>query len=200
MSLLMEKPKSGEISQVCSKRYTKENLSMKNPPFCIWLQLTSPRMSLAIPLLRLGYLGRCTFLQPFSENSLSAGESGSRSDKLEGNVSSHHTSGLVSCISHPCYQHSLLTPLTILFTLSFVHGHLPSLWKSANITVLHKKGAKTDHCNNRPISLLLIISKVVESINALDIKSFLFSNGLISDLQFGFRPGQSTLERLLLLS
>ena len=40
----------------------------------------------------------------------------------------------------------------------------------------------------------------MESIIASDIKSFLFSNGLISDHQFGFRPDHSTLDMLLLLS
>ena len=40
----------------------------------------------------------------------------------------------------------------------------------------------------------------MESIIASDIKSFLFSNGLTSDHQFGFRPGHSTLDMLLLLS
>ena len=62
------------------------------------------------------------------------------------------------------------------------------------------KGAKTDPCNYKPISLHPIISKVMESIIASDIKSFLFCNGLISDHQFGFRPGHSTLDMLLLLS
>ena len=94
---------------------------------------------------------------------------------------------------------ALTYTLSILFTLSFAR-YLPCAWKSANITALHKKGAKTDPCNYRPISLLPIISKVMESIIALDIKSFLFSNGLISDHQFGFRPGHSTLDMLLLLS
>ena len=79
-------------------------------------------------------------------------------------------------------------------------GLMQSTWKSANFTALHKKGAKTDFCNYRPISLLPIISKVMESIIASDIKSFLFSNGLISNHQFRFRPGQSTLNMLLLLS
>ena len=37
-------------------------------------------------------------------------------------------------------------------------------------------------------------------IMASDIKSFLFSTGLISNDQFGFRPGHSTLDMLLLLS
>ena len=49
-------------------------------------------------------------------------------------------------------------------------SHLPSARKSANITALHKKGAKTDPYNYRPISLLTIISKVMESIIASDIK------------------------------
>ena len=48
------------------------------------------------------------------------------------------------------------------------------------------KGAKIDPFNCRPIGLVLIIGKVMESIIASDIKSFLFSNGLISDHQFGF--------------
>ena len=50
------------------------------------------------------------------------------------------------------------------------------------------------------ISLLQIISKVMESIIGSDIKSFLFSNGLISDHQLGFRPRHSTADTLLLLS
>ena len=40
----------------------------------------------------------------------------------------------------------------------------------------------------------------MESIIASDIKSFFFSNGLISDHQFGFRSGYSTLDMPILLS
>ena len=40
----------------------------------------------------------------------------------------------------------------------------------------------------------------MESIITSDIKSFFFSNGLISDHQFGFRPHHSYLDMLLLLS
>ena len=40
----------------------------------------------------------------------------------------------------------------------------------------------------------------MESIITSAIKSFLFSNGMISDHQFGFRPGHSPLDMLLLLS
>ena len=95
---------------------------------------------------------------------------------------------------------ALAHPLSVLFTLSFAQDHLPTAWKSANITALHKKGAEIDPCNCRPISLLPIISKVIESIIAKDIKSFLFSIGLIFAHQFGLRSGHSTLDMLLLLS
>ena len=50
------------------------------------------------------------------------------------------------------------------------------------------------------MSLLPIISKVMESIIAVDVKSFLFSNSIISDHQFGFITGHSTLDMLPLLS
>ena len=33
---------------------------------------------------------------------------------------------------------ALAHPLSVLFTLSFAQGHLPSAWKSENITALHK--------------------------------------------------------------
>ena len=40
----------------------------------------------------------------------------------------------------------------------------------------------------------------MESIITIDMKTFLFSKDLISDHQFGFRPGHSSLDMLLLLS
>ena len=107
--------------------------------------------------------------------------------------------GISPCVRKTCSA-ARAHPLSVIFTLSFSQSHLPSAWKSANITALHEKGAKTDRCNDRPLSLLPIISKVMESIITSDIKFFLFSNGFISDHQFGFNPGHSTLDMLLLLS
>ena len=80
---------------------------------------------------------------------------------------------------------ALALPLSALFTLSFTIG---------------QKRAKTDPLNYRPISLHSIISKVMESIIAVDITSLLFSNSLISDHQFRFRHDHSSLDVLLLLS
>ena len=128
----------------------------------------------------------------FSANNVESLLSNLNSDSATG------PDGISTCVLKTCSA-ALAHPLSVLFTFAFAHCHLPSAWKSANNTTLQKTGAETDPCNYRPISLLPIISTVMESIIASDIKSFLFSNGLISDHQFGFRPGYSTLDMLLLL-
>ena len=56
------------------------------------------------------------------------------------------------------------------------------------------KGVKTDPLHTIPIS------KVVQSVIAVDMKSFFFSHDLISNHQFGFGRGYATLDMLLLLS
>jgi len=85
-------------------------------------------------------------------------------------LDSHSATGLhdiSSCVLKTCSAVFAL-PLSTLFTLSFTIGHLLSAWKSVNITTLHNKGAIMNPLNYRPIMLLLIISKVMESIIAVE--------------------------------
>jgi len=91
-------------------------------------------------------------------------------------------------------------PLANLFTLSFSRSRLPSQWKDANVIPVFKKGERSCPSNYRPISLLCIVSKVMERIVADNLRSYLFRNNLISQRQFGFRPGHSSLDLLLTLS
>ena len=58
----------------------------------------------------------------------------------------------------------LLQPLTHLFQVSVDTGVFPSSWKIADVIALHKKGSKNDIGNYRPISLLPILSKVLETV------------------------------------
>ena len=44
----------------------------------------------------------------------------------------------------------------------FASGHIPTQWKQANVVPVHKKGNKSQVSNYRPISLLCIVSKVME--------------------------------------
>ena len=56
----------------------------------------------------------------------------------------------------------LAQSLTLLFEMNFTSGHIPVQWKQGNVVPLHKKGDKSQVSNYRPISLLCIVSKVVE--------------------------------------
>ena len=56
-----------------------------------------------------------------------------------------------------------LTPsLCALFNSSLAKGKLPTEWKDALVVLVHKKGKKEDVTNYRPISLLCVVSKVLE--------------------------------------
>ena len=56
----------------------------------------------------------------------------------------------------------LAPSLAHLFTRSFQSGCIPVQWKQGNVVPVHKKGDKSQVSNHRPISLLCILSKVME--------------------------------------
>ena len=58
--------------------------------------------------------------------------------------------------------HQIAPSLCLLFNQSLEHGSLPKKWKLANIIPIHKKGDISNVENYRPISLLSVISKVLE--------------------------------------
>ena len=94
----------------------------------------------------------------------------------------------------------LATPLSTLFQLCFNQGVFPSKWKSASVIPIHKRDSKSDPPMYRPISLLCIISKVMEAVINRQLQKYLLGNGLISDRQFGFRPHHSTADILTILT
>ena len=75
---------------------------------------------------------------------------------------------------------------------SIVTGTFPTSWKHALVVPLHKNGDTNDISNYRPISLLPILSKVLEKIVATQLVSYLEANKLLSNNQHGFRPKLST--------
>ena len=79
-----------------------------------------------------------------------------------------------------------------LFNHSLSIGQIPREWKSADVTPIHKKDPKEDAKNYRPISLLPIVSKVLEHCVAIDFT-------IISVLQHGFLPNRSCVTQLLLV-
>lgn len=91
-------------------------------------------------------------------------------------------------------------PLEAIFNLSIRTGVFPQAWKSAAVVPIHKCGSKDLPNNFRPISLLGSISKLLERIVNKRLVSFLESNSLLMDRQFGFRQGRSTEDAVTLLT
>jgi len=58
---------------------------------------------------------------------------------------------------------SLAQPLKIIFELSMTENDFPEEWRLAHITALHKKGSRKQPGNYKPVSLIAVISKVIES-------------------------------------
>ena len=92
------------------------------------------------------------------------------------------------------YTAESITPIIIaLFNQSISMGIVPDQWKISLVVPIHKQGERADPSNYRPISLLSIISKVLEQHIASKLRSILS----ISDQQWGFMPGRSTTGAIL---
>jgi hypothetical protein len=77
-------------------------------------------------------------------------------------------------------------------------GEVPVDFKLANVTPIYKKGARSQPCNYRPISLTSQICRLFESIIRDSIVDHLENNKLIRDSQHGFRRGRNCLTNLLI--
>ena len=87
--------------------------------------------------------------------------------------------------------------LTVIVNTSLTTGVFPEIWKHAMVIPLLKKGDQENVSNYRPISLLPILSKIVEKIVSNQLLDFLLKNNLLSNSQHGFRPNLSTESALL---
>ncbi len=90
--------------------------------------------------------------------------------------------------------------LTCIFNTSIVTGTFPSLWKHAIVVPIFKAGDANEPKNYRPVSLLPIVSKVLERVIAKQLVKYLDGNHLLSNTQHGFRSLLSTETALLTLS
>ena len=94
-------------------------------------------------------------------------------------------------------RESLVAPLTLIYDKSLKDGILPDCWKNATVVAIQKKGSKRDVRNYRPVSLTSVICKMLEAIIKNHMLHHLESNSLLSDHQYGFRPGRSCELQLL---
>ena len=87
---------------------------------------------------------------------------------------------------------SLTDKLADIFNSSFESGVFPQLLKFACVTPIFKGGSRLEVSNYRPVSILPILSKLIERLMQKRLINFLNSNEILYDHQFGFQKGKST--------
>ena len=81
----------------------------------------------------------------------------------------------------------LIEPILKLFNLIFEKGDFPKLWNESYITLLHKKGNKSDLANYRGISLTSNLGNLFNKVLYARILKFLNLNKIIHENQIGFK-------------
>ena len=87
--------------------------------------------------------------------------------------------------------------LSYICNLSLCTLTFPSTWKQAKVTPIFKDGDKSDVNNYRPISVLPVLSKIIEHSVHNQLCNYLTVNGLLNSCQSGFRKHHSTTTTLL---
>jgi retron-type reverse transcriptase len=87
--------------------------------------------------------------------------------------------------------------LTYIFNQAITLSLFPHEWKTARVIPLYKNGQRNLPGNYRPISVLPVISKIMERILYVQLYNYLTKFELLSDCQFGFRKFHSTATALL---
>ena len=94
---------------------------------------------------------------------------------------------------------SIAVPIMHICNLSFLTGVFPFELKIANVLPLFKSGDDTIFTNYRPVSVLPLISKIIERLMYNRLLNFINKHNLLYAYQFGFRQKYSTYMALLTL-
>lgn len=82
--------------------------------------------------------------------------------------------------------------LCYLFNMSLKSCKFPTAWKLANVVLIHKGQDKCNVNNYRPISLLPLPGKLLESLVHKHLIDYLENYSILTKNQWGFRPKRST--------
>ena len=86
-----------------------------------------------------------------------------------------------------------------IFNASIQSEVFPNSWKCSTVVPLPKKPDVTEAVDLRPISLLSLPGKILEKIISKRLNRFLELNEILSEKQYGFRSGKSTLNAITAL-
>lgn len=88
----------------------------------------------------------------------------------------------------------ILTPILVkLANQSFTEGKFPTILKTSRITPIHKSGCKSSVDNYRPISVIDVLSKILEILFKKRLLEHLEKSVKYDDFQYGFQSRSGTL-------
>ena len=88
---------------------------------------------------------------------------------------------------------SILSPILChLCNCSFSSGIFPDLLKIAKVTPVFKQGDECLADNYRPVSVLCVLSRILEKLMSARLSLFCHNNHILTSSQFGFQPNKST--------
>ena len=91
-----------------------------------------------------------------------------------------------------CIINLIADILSKIFNKCISDGYFPDILKIAQVTPVYKSGSRLLPSNYRPISVLNIISKILEKHIYKELLSYLELNNILCEQQCGFRIGIST--------
>ena len=92
---------------------------------------------------------------------------------------------------------AIAQPLTKIFNKAIDLGQFPIERKAARVIPIFKEGQQTILDNYRPISILPVVSKLMERILYNQLSKYLEKESILSEYQFGFRSHHSTTTTLI---
>ena len=87
--------------------------------------------------------------------------------------------------------------VTRIVNLSITSGTFPDLWKCVVVTPIQKSKDSAELTNFRPISVIPVLSKILERVVYNQLVSYFLQYDLLSDQRSGFCPNYSTQDVLL---
>lgn len=98
------------------------------------------------------------------------------------------------------YKDTLVPILHVLFNGIFNTGYFPKIVSDAFFVPISKKGSTSDTANHRGISLLSNLLKLITSVINTRLLNWASTYDVITDAQFGFRPGFGTVDAIFALN
>ena len=122
--------------------------------------------------------------------------------KLVTEIHVSKSSGLTNISSYVLkVMFTILAPqVTFMLNLSMKSAIFPQAWKEALVIPIPKGGNLTQVKNYRPISLLPLPGKILEKLMHKQLSEHIDENSLLTENQYGFRKGRSTIHSVAQLT